>query len=223
MARVYVLLLILLASVNAFAGTYQVDNGVPVNSLGLTGGGTMAWLNGFQVTAGNETITAIEIMFGSFTDGASGLVNGDPVTVALWTGPSSSPASATVQRSVVTSVANADLFLFNIVPIAPITLSAGDWFFVGGIYDEGNGPKYPATMDNSGNGGASSWVAGWSVGNTVDPNNLTGSNVYGSLDTFYFPYNLMIRADAGSDVPEPGAYLLLSSGLIGLLALRRKR
>ena len=68
------------------SSVYMLDDGTSENSIGLTAGGEIVCLNEFAVIPGSETITSINIAWGTpaFPDPS---LNGLPYTVAVWSDP----------------------------------------------------------------------------------------------------------------------------------------
>ncbi|MEM6580680.1 MAG: PEP-CTERM sorting domain-containing protein [Pseudomonadota bacterium] len=202
---------------------YSVDDGAGESSLAL-GGARNIWLNAFQAVAGGEIISSIDIAFGA-TDQDSE-VNGDPITVYLWSDPNNDgdPRDAILETSIAGVTANIHTNIFNnfAVPSSP-TFGVGDWFFVGfGWLPSGSGAGFLVNRDTSPSAGAS-WVFG---GALTDPNNL-GAGVDGidnfspqDLDNIALGGNFLIRANGRaadvSQVPLPATVLLFGLGLAGL-------
>ena len=148
------------------------------------------------------------------------------MTVYLWTDPGNTgnPANAVVQRSVATTMANVDTDILNVVPIAPITLSSGQIFYVGAISRAET--VFPAGYDTT-TPQHHSFEGIWSfftLGESPNPNQLGSANgalVYdfSNTDTF-LPGNLLVRADVPA--PEPSTGLLLSAWS-SALAWRKRR
>ncbi|MCH7812883.1 MAG: proprotein convertase P-domain-containing protein, partial [Planctomycetes bacterium] len=141
------------------ATLYQHDDGTHENTLGLTNGGFVIWLNHFTVEAGAGTITAISLAWGDmFADGAA-------ATVFLWADPNGDgdPTDAVVLASAGTTVANNDTDIFTNVDI-PDTLvgPAGTSFFVGAKIGHFAG-EHPASYDTDPPLPSPSWIAGEAI------------------------------------------------------------
>jgi hypothetical protein len=217
-------LLMAVLCVTAQAGSfYQLDDGVSEESLGCAGGNHCwsVWLNEFTAQPGALTITAIELAYGSLSNSGFAPPDGTPVTVYLWTDPGNTgnPVNAVVQRSVATTMANVDTDIFNVVPIAPITLSAGQIFYVGAI--SRTETTFPASYDTT-NPQHHSFEGIWdffTLGDSPDPNQLGSALDFSNTDTI-LPGNLMVRADV--QAPEPSTSWLLTALGCGL-AWRKRR
>lgn len=213
----------------AHAGSvYQLDDGVSDESLGCAGGNHCwaGWLNEFTAQPGALTINAIELSYGSKFNSGFAPPDGTPVTVYLWTDPGNTgnPANAVVQRSVATTMANVDTDIFNVVPIAPITLLPGQIFYVGAISRAET--TFPASYDTT-TPQHHSFEGIWSfftLGESPNPNQLGSANGaltydFSNTDTF-LPGNLMVRADVPAPEPSTGL-LVMACG--GVLAWRLRR
>ena len=68
------------------ADTYMIDDGTAEDSVGLTAGGDTIALNEFSVIPGSETISSVDIAWGTpaFFDPS---LDGLPYTVCLWSDP----------------------------------------------------------------------------------------------------------------------------------------
>ena len=150
------------------------------DSLGCAGGNHCwaGWLNEFTAQPGALTVTAIELAYGSKFNPGFAPPNGTPVTVYLWTDPGNTgdPANAVVQRSVATTMANVDTDILNVVPIAPITLSSGQIFYVGAISRAET--VFPASYDTT-TPQHHSFEGIWSfftLGESPNPNQLGSAN-----------------------------------------------
>jgi hypothetical protein len=170
--------------------TYAYDDGTHDNSLGLTYGGTIAWMNHFTVVAGGEKISSISIAYGSIADGT-------PVTIYLWNDPdgNGNPGDGQVLASAAAVVADADTDVFHVIAIPETNVGpAGTSFFAGAIITHPSG-SYPASFDDTTSAGQS-WICGNASG-TVDPNNLGAAPVAPTtIDAVGYPGNWLIRADS---------------------------
>ena len=206
---------------------YQLDDGVAENSIGLTNGGSFAWLTRITVSAGKQTITNVKVAFGTPAS-----INGLAATAYMWSDPNGdgSPADAVVlgQANGVVSGGNPAVPInaptFVNFDIPDQTRAVGSNFFVGVILTHLAG-QFPAAIDQTAPlpGAGITWGA---FGTTpVDPNNLAASSL---TDFFTLSANglhgkWLVRADAigGGTVPEPTGLALL--GLAGAVGLRRRR
>ena len=178
--------------------TYQYDDGTHEDKLGLTSGGTIAWLNRFNVQDyESAVITSISLTWGAVPDGT-------PCTVYLWSDPNrdGSPTDAKVLASAATVVAHADTDVFTVVDITDTFVGPpGTGFFVGALLDQAAG-EYPCAIDLD-SYAERSWVMG-DTGYHLDPNDLAGGDVEPILteDTDY-DGNWLIRAEGISAGPPP--------------------
>ncbi len=216
----------------ASAGTYQLDDGtVSAGGLGrgYFGALTSVWLDGFQAQPGMETITTVSVMFGAAPIGDSLPVDGSAVTILLYTDPNNdgNPLDGVLQRQVAGTVQSADTGTFVDFAIPSITLTSGNWFFVG-LAAVGTpstsvfGPNIDSEDSSDPTVGGPSYHYGWFSG-TPDIAVLSGSSIATQtvLDS-----DFMIRATgvADADVPEPATHLLAAFALATLcVSLRRRR
>ncbi|MEX0775815.1 MAG: hypothetical protein WD042_08905 [Phycisphaeraceae bacterium] len=214
---------------------YAVDDGTSESGVGFGGTGDMWWANFFTAPAGGDTITSIEIAFGSGIF-STGLSNGDAFTVYLYddTDDNGSPyigLSLTSSLSLLTSasatVQNADTDIFQSIDI-PDTVVNGGFFVAARIAFEPG--LFPASLDASSSQGAS-WVVA-SV-TPIDPSDVVGTTPPQALLTTDFlglGGNWLLRSTGTSQngqsgaVPEPVTAVTGMLGLAALaLALRRRR
>ena len=194
---------------------YMVDDGTAENSIGITAGADVAFLNQFTAAANLNVITDVEIAWGSVADGTA-------ATVYIWNDPNGdgSPADATVVSSMATTTSSGNTSTFVTYDLPDVTFNVGDNFFVGALV---NSTEFPAAIDESSGSAGVSWVAG-EVGGPggLDVNNLGAAGVVlDVIDNYGFPGNWLVRAN-GTMVPEPAsASLLVICGLaLGLIRRR---
>ena len=204
----------------ATAAFYQWDDGTSENSLGLTAGGEIAWMNVFEVdTVNGYLVQDIEVCFGSAAfPGGSGVVPGQDFGVYLWGDNDGDPTTgatllAEVYDNALAGQIETDVLLPTDIP--DINVSAYDYIIVGASVHQAGG-TFPAPMDDSNWAVGRSWVSGDGAGNW-EPDGFVGD--IGTLDlvAIGFNYVFMIRANA---IPAPGALALL--GLAGLVSRRRR-
>jgi hypothetical protein len=205
----------------SLASTYQIDDGTTELAFGPFQGGAMAWLNSFQVTPGAESLTSIDIMLKPF--GPDSVVH--PLTVYLWTDPTNdgNPADAIVARSVASFTTPVGSFVN--IPIAPLALPAGSWFFAGALYARPADAfdAAPIAVDTSNPDFPNrSFFAIWDNSALANPNDLTaGTSNFGlQKDLQNQDANYLVRVNA---VPEPSSFVLAALGLIGLVVWRRRK
>jgi len=123
---------------------YQIDDGSSENSVGLTLGGDIICLNQFTVIPGSETITSINIAWGtpSFPDPT---LIGLPYTVVVWGDPNNDgnpndPANVLTTASGVITSQGTDTFIDT--AITPTTIT-GTSFFVGFLIPNNLQSLYP--------------------------------------------------------------------------------
>jgi hypothetical protein len=197
---------------------YAIDDGTHENSIGLTAGGDLIWLNRFTTDLANNLINTISVAFGP-------TMNGLQVTVAIWqdnNGPNGVPTNAKLLATANGVVANANTDIFNNYAI-PATLITGATFLVGiEIHGQAAG-EFPANLDTD-NPQHQSFVAGGAAG-TGNLDDLGANQIPVLSEDQIVPGNFMIRATGGppSAVPEPGSLALAGCGALTLLGYRLRR
>lgn len=205
---------------SAMAAFYQWDDGTAENSLGLTAGGELAWMNVFTVDPVNGyLVTDIEVCFGRpASPGSSGVVPGQDFGVYLWGDNDGDPSTgatllAEIYDNALAGQIDTDVLLPTDIP--DIDVSAYDYIIVGASVVHAAG-FFPAPMDGSTFAVGRSWAAGDSTGN-FEPDGFAGDIGLIDIVPIGFNYTFMIRANA---IPAPGALALL--GLAGLVSRRRR-
>jgi hypothetical protein len=194
---------------------YSIDDGTHENSIGLTAGGDLIWLNRLTTDPANNLITTISVAFGS-------TVNGRQVTVAIWQdndGPNGVPTHAVLLNTASGVVANQNSDTFNDYSITP-TLITGATFLVGiEIHGQAAG-EFPANLDTD-NPHHQSFVAGGAAG-TGNLADLGANQIPVLSEDSIVPGNFMVRATGvpAAAVPEPASLALLGIGGLGLLSYR---
>jgi hypothetical protein len=192
------------------SSTYQYDDGTSEQGVGFGNGAQnfeSIWFNQFAVSPGNETITSVDVVWGSplFPGFAP---NGTPVTIGVWSDPNGdgNPSDAVLLGSVAGTVQNSDTDTPVTYTFSPaVTLPAGATsFFVGDMTPMNNGPElFWQGQDTSDSAPNKSWVAADSLGGPVDFNNLGNNDFLFTIDSQGLPGNWLIRADSGNGTPTP--------------------
>lgn len=171
---------------------YMYDDGTAENSLGLTAGGQMCWLQWFDVIPGGETIDTILTAWG-YPSGSYPPA-GTPGMVYLWDDVNNDgdPTDASLLVSAATTVQDPGTNLFTEVTIAATTV--GSRFFIGAMCDQTAG-QYPGPMDESSPYGGEAWVVGDTT-YSFDANDLNNNDVAPvELGSIGFPAYWLLRAN----------------------------
>jgi hypothetical protein len=190
--------------------TYQIDDGTMEDAVGF-GDGTQnfesIWFNQFDVIPGAETITSVEVAWGTpvFPDPS---LDGTPVTIAVWSDPNNdgNPSDGVLLGSVPGTIQNSGTDTFVTYTLSPaVTLPAGATsFFVGDMTPAHGGfEQFIQGIDENSVFHRQSWVAAMSSGAPVDINNLGNNDFIGLIDDFGIPGNWGIRANSGNGTPTP--------------------
>jgi hypothetical protein len=170
---------------------YTADDGVTENSIGLTAGGEVAWLQAFDAIGGSDVITEISTAYGSAAFG--GLSPGLPGRLLIYDGSDDAdPSNYTLIWDSATTGSNEDTDFLNATPVPNIAVSGR--FFIGASLDNVPG-EFPAPLDQTFAGGGNAWIVGSTLGaGSLDINNL-GLNDVPPLDVDgLFPGNWLLRA-----------------------------
>lgn len=182
------------------ADTYMIDDGTTEDAIGVnsSNGSDTIVLNEFAVIPGSETITSVDIAWGTtvFFDPT---LDGLPYTVCLWSDPNGdgSPTDAillTTAKGVVTQQGT-DTFINT--PITPTTITTPN-FFVGLLITQHYG-QYPGAFDESNPLFNRSYVAGATTPHNGDIVDLNNNDLPVLPIEFYGLFgNFLIRANAGT-------------------------
>lgn len=202
---------------------YNIDDGVGEDSVGLTGGGNIAFLNQFNVVAGQNVLTQIRIAWGQMTAGTVNM----PVFVGAWavtgSGATARPGALLGggNFNAAGTTAAPPYSAFTAYNITDINLGAtGTAFFIGVICNATVNGDFPVAEDMTAPNLALRSYAGFGAA-ALNQNDLGNvANTWGAIESFSpaLAGNWLIRGDA---VPTPGAVALF--GLAGLAGARRRR
>jgi len=149
----------------ATAFSYHYDDGGFDGAVG-TNHDHIAWLTNFTVQPGYETITGVELEWGTMPDGW-------PATIAVWDDPNGdgdpADSQALVTVPVVSTSSWTGVLVLEDIPdtfVGP----AGTSFFVG-VFGQFNQTDFPAILDNDSTVRKSWWIAS---DTPIQPDNLTG-------------------------------------------------
>jgi hypothetical protein len=168
---------------------YKIDDGTAENSIGLTNGGDLIWLNQFTVAPGFQTITSIALAWGQVPTGL-------PTKLLVYEDPNDdgNPNDAVLLRQVDTTVANPDTNQFKTVTITPTTVSGS--FFIAALLPNQQAGAFPAPIDQTAPKSNRSWIAGAGAGQ-FNINNLTANPLPPFLiEEIGLPGNWLLCADS---------------------------
>jgi len=213
---------------SAHAITLSIDDGTAEESIGITGGGDILWLNSFTAQPDSQVVTGISLTWGnSFNAGNNGIANGDPTTVYLYGDPDNdgNPDDATLVQSIDTTIQNVDTDIFTTIDFAPATFNVGDVFFVGASFSQ-NSSFFVASLDETDPDLPDrSFVAGTTTVGDLDTANLSNNQLFGTIESFGFPGNWLVRAEA-EPVPfeaETTLGLAILGGYVGFRKFRQRQ
>jgi hypothetical protein len=179
---------------------YMIDDGTGENSIGLTAGGTIYFLNRFNVLAGFGTVTHVRVAWGQTIPA--------PAMVLVWDDPNNdgNPTDVTgahvlTSAAVVQDGGNTDTYFTYDVTDAGVG-ATGDAFYVG-VCASNPPAQFPARIDQTAPNNARSWVGG-DGSQSAQCTNPNGGNVVfplGLIDSFGFPGDWMVRANATGTTP----------------------
>lgn len=199
---------------------YQQHQGPANGQLGLTSGGHLVWIMGYNAQAGFETLTHVNAAIGGDpAAGGNGLATallGQTLHVYVWDDPNNdgNPTDGVLLSQGSGTITNVINSMLNRIAIPNTNVSGR--FFIGASVAHIAG-EFPAARDTGTPSGGNAWVTGNST-STYDPNTVAGSIGLFEMSQIGFDSSFLLTASA---IPAPGAATLF--GLGGLVALRRRR
>ena len=181
----------------------QHDDNTSENSVGLTAGGGLVWLQRYGAAGGSSTINSVSAAYGTPLFPSATPLTGTPVIACVWDDPNDDgdPTDAVLVAQVSSTVVNDSNDLFDVYSFSP-PVSVSGIYFVGVSLTHAAG-LYPMSLDQTGCPASSNGRA-WLAGNTAGPadiTTLTNNNVaLGDCDTYGFPGVWMLRADCSGAV-----------------------
>lgn len=178
---------------------YQLDDGSTENSIGLTNGGDIMWINAFQVVEGAGAITEISSVWGS-TGGSGQPPEGAPARFLVYEDPNDDgdPSDAVLLTEVETTVQAPGTDTFTTEAIAPTSVEGT--FFIAALFQNQAPNTFPAPLDQSSGSQGASWVVGNTVQGGFNVDDLAANDVPPTLtdDLPNLAGNWVLRADGGA-------------------------
>ena len=195
--------------------TYAYDDGVTDNVVGLTGGGGLVWLQGFDATGGQDILGTLSTAFGCAQ--LPGLLPGADIAICVWDDPTNDfdPSDAVLLYSQpgVASSEDTDLLVEFALP----NIDVSGVFFIGVAYDQPDN-QYPAPLDQTVASNGRAWAAGNTLANggfaSLDLNTLTNNDTPPlELDSIGLPGVWLLRTDKAGPACTTGEIRRKLNGL----------
>ena len=155
------------------ANIYKLDDGSTDQTLGLTLGGTMCWLQTFDTRplAEYDVITEIQVGYGFPQNPGFCVPDGTPVTACLWEDPTDDgdPSDALLLLTKASTVQNRDTQILNSIPIAATTVRGR---FFAGVFLTHFINQFPASRDLNTQSLGRAFFLGTLTGGSFNPSNL---------------------------------------------------
>ena len=202
---------------------YSIDDGSGETGIGSYGGifphdASEIFLNSYTVVSGGENVTQVSVVFGDTA--ADSIANGSPATIHVW----DDPTDAVLLTSTATTVSATGTDTFINVAITPTLVT--NIFFVGFQIDALlNISTAFTTLDQSSPINDRSWFSGYVNGGPADPNNISASAFFGTIEGLGLSGNWLIRAQGNpvSAIPVPPTVALLAIGIAAIQIRRLKK
>ncbi|MBK7874676.1 MAG: hypothetical protein IPJ77_02825 [Planctomycetes bacterium] len=192
-----------------------IDDGTTENSIGLTAGGKVLWMQRFGAIGDVTTVTDVSTAYGSAGFPGFAPANGTPTDILVWddTDDDGDPTTGLVLvAQMASTVQNVDTDILNSTPIVPAAVVNGVFFVGAAVAHVAN--EFPAPLDQSTTicgGGDLSWIAG-DTGGVLDYTNLNIANVPpASLNAIGFGGLWLLR---GACSLEPGLSYCAGDGTL---------
>jgi hypothetical protein len=184
---------------------YLLADGTSEAAVGLSGGGELAWLVGFEANGGQDSITAVHVAWGSKAFPGSSPPAGTPASVYVWDDldedgdPRTGLVLVNESLAVVDGTESDELRFW---PLSAPAIVVGK-FFVGASLDHASG-FHPAPVDLSQPSQGRAWLSGSATPGGFDPFDLTSPAHVGvfDLDDIGLPGVWMVGASNESFDPQ---------------------
>ena len=173
-----------------------VDDGTAEDGIGLTAGGEFIWLNRFtpDPTDFPFTLNEIQVMFTSTTS----VTIGDAVDLYVYSDADGDPSNGATFVGSSTGQTIQALDTFSVYPVA-IPLSIVGDVLIGAVNRGSDAAgQFPAAIDLT-----ASQVRSWVGFGTVDDPPVLPSATFGTIDSFGFAGNWLVRGEGTAGDPEP--------------------
>lgn len=187
---------------------FVLDDGTAEDTIGLTAGGQFLWFNRFTPAPADLPfdLTQVEVMFSTLGN----VTVGEAVDIYIYTDADGDPSNGAtfVGSETGLTIQALDAFsTYTLSPAIPIT-AAGDVLVL--VVNRGsvNAGQFPAAIDETASQGRS-WIG--FGGTPADPPVLPATTM-GTVDSFGFPGNFMIRASGVPAGPAGGDLSILKTG-----------
>jgi hypothetical protein len=192
--------------------TYQYDDGVSENSVGIAGCGTATpavtcWMQLYNAVGGSDTITNVQTAWGTASFPGAAPPAGQAANVGVWSDPNQdgNPSDGVLLASAPTTIQQPDTDIFTVVAVPPTTVTGK--FFVGAWTNQtcaaAAASQYPAPLDQTQTSMGRAWAVGNVPANTFNPNNLMANSIPPSeLDAIGLPGVWLLRAEGQGGAPQ---------------------
>jgi hypothetical protein len=173
-------------------GTLSLDDGTADTSVGLNSGGQIIWLNRFSPASFPITISQVNMMFDT------GTTIGDSIQLVFFedTDGDADFSDAVYKGGQTVAIQHNDNATWNeFVLSTPVVFNGPGDVLVGAVNRSGASgyEDFSASIDQSTSAGRS-YIGAYSAGPVPNPPTLPADELYGTIDSFGYPGNWMIRA-----------------------------
>jgi uncharacterized repeat protein (TIGR01451 family) len=178
-----------------------LDDGTADNNIGIGGTAEFIFVNRFTPSPDIFPFSLNEVQV-NFSGGSSGVAAGDDIIIAIYKDDDGNPANgADVMSSFTATVQSVDAW--NTYSLStPVNFATATDVLIGVVAMETPGTDYfPAALDTTASQGRS-WAGWWSASPPPNPPTLPPDDTWGTIDSFGFPGNWLVRGYGESEVPD---------------------